>query len=108
MDTGLRVAREDDATAVADAEAIHGLLALDDGTAGGALDAERSYRLALAREPDSPAILNNLAQVLLEQKRCGHALEAIGRALAASEPRADLLGAVADSHARILSRCADD
>ncbi|MDH3510676.1 MAG: PA2778 family cysteine peptidase [Gammaproteobacteria bacterium] len=76
--------------------------------AGDLVKAERGYRLALEREPDSPAVLNNLAQVLLEQGRCGDALEAISRALTAPEPHPDLQDALADSHATILRRCADD
>jgi len=73
--------------------------------AGDRIEAEQSYRLALEHEPDNPAVLNNLAQVLLDQDRCAEALEQITHALAAPDIQPEMQDALADSQATIVRRC---
>jgi hypothetical protein len=67
-------------------------------------DAEKIYRQLLEWRPDDAAILNNLAQVLLDQNRCTEASETIGRA-----SRQSLVfesqEAIADTRAAIVNRC---
>lgn len=72
---------------------------------GDLVKAEEIYRLSLELEPDSVAILNNLAQVLLDQGRCMEASAASGRALATPNIHPDLQAVVAESHAAITSHC---
>ena len=50
--------------------------------------AEKVLRAALAREPDSPIVLNNLAQTLADQGREAEALPVVERAVAAGGPHA--------------------
>jgi tetratricopeptide (TPR) repeat protein len=57
--------------------------------AGELKDAERVLREALAREPDSQVVLNNLAQILSDQGRNREALPLIDRAAAAGGSFAD-------------------
>ena len=64
-------------------------------------EAERILVAALAREPDSAVVLNNLAQTLSDQGRNLEALAYINRAAAAGGPFAS---AVADTRAMILKR----
>jgi tetratricopeptide (TPR) repeat protein len=74
-------------------------------SAGDLAKAEETYLLLLEMEPDGVAILNNLAQVLLDQGRCVDASAAIDRALATPNIHPELRAAVADSHATIMSHC---
>ena len=69
--------------------------------AGELKEAERVLRAALARQPDSVVVLNNLAQTLSDQGRNLEALAYINRAAAAGGPFAS---AVADTRALILRR----
>ena len=69
--------------------------------AGELKDAERVLRAALARAPDSPVVLNNLAQTLSDQGRNGEALPLIERAAAAGGPHA---AAVQETRQTILGR----
>jgi tetratricopeptide (TPR) repeat protein len=64
-------------------------------------EAERVLRAALARDPDSVVVLNNLAQTLSDQGRNLEALVYINRAAAAGGPYAD---AVSETRALILKR----
>ena len=64
-------------------------------------DAERVLRAALARDPDSVVVLNNLAQTLSDQGRNLEALVYINRAAGAGGPFA---GAVSETRALILKR----
>jgi tetratricopeptide (TPR) repeat protein len=64
-------------------------------------EAERVLRTALARQPDSVVVLNNLAQTLSDQGRNAEALELIDRAVAAGGPFASAVG---DTRALILKR----
>jgi tetratricopeptide (TPR) repeat protein len=64
-------------------------------------EAERVLRAALARDPDSVVVLNNLAQTLSDQGRNLEALAYINRAAAAGGPFA---GAVGETRALILKR----
>ena len=64
-------------------------------------EAERVLRAALARDPDSVVVLNNLAQTLSDQGRNLEALVFINRAAAAGGPFA---GTVAETRALILKR----
>jgi Tfp pilus assembly protein PilF len=73
--------------------------------AGDLVKAERTYRLSLERDPGSAAVLNNLAQVLLDQGRCTEALEEIGRALGLPNSYPELLDALTDSRDAITARC---
>jgi tetratricopeptide (TPR) repeat protein/predicted small lipoprotein YifL len=72
---------------------------------GDLVDAEQTYRLSLEREPGSVAMRNNLAQVLLDQGRCVEAWSEIDRALAKSDPHAEIQDILADTHAAIRGRC---
>lgn len=64
-------------------------------------EAERVLRAALARQPDSVVVMNNLAQTLSDQGRNAEALELIERAAAAGGPFA---GTVGETRALILKR----
>ena len=64
-------------------------------------EAERVLRAALARDPDSVVVLNNLAQTLSDQGRNLEALAYINRAAAAGGPFAN---AVSETRALILKR----
>jgi hypothetical protein len=64
-------------------------------------EAERVLRAALARQPDSVVVLNNLAQTLSDQGRNAEALEIINRAAAAGGPFASAVG---ETRALILKR----
>ena len=69
--------------------------------AGELKEAERVLRAALARDPDSVVVLNNLAQTLSDQGRNLEALAYINRAAAAGGPFAN---AVSETRALILKR----
>ncbi|MGH8675937.1 MAG: PA2778 family cysteine peptidase, partial [Burkholderiales bacterium] len=69
--------------------------------AGELKEAENILRAALARQPDSVVVLNNLAQTLSDEGRNTEALALIERAAAAGGPFA---GAVAETRALILKR----
>jgi len=69
--------------------------------AGDLKEAERVLRAALAREPDSVVVLNNLAQTLSDQGRNLEALAYINRAGAAGGPFA---GTVGETRTLILKR----
>jgi hypothetical protein len=69
--------------------------------AGDLKEAERLLRAALARQPESAVVLNNLAQTLSDQGRNLEALAYINRASAAGGPFA---GEVKDTRAMILKR----
>jgi len=71
-------------------------------------EAELVYRQLLDRAPHDTAILNNLAQVLLDQGRCPEALETIDRARSLSDPQANLSGTLDESRDAIIKRCAGD
>jgi hypothetical protein len=71
---------------------------------GNLADAERIYRQLLERRPDNAAMLNNLAQVLLDQDRCAEARETIGRA-SRQDLSLELREALADTRAAISNRC---
>ena len=71
-------------------------------------EAELMYRRLLERAPRDTAILNNLAQVLLDQGRCPEALETIDRARSLSDPQANLSGTLDESRDAIIKRCAGD
>ena len=70
-------------------------------SAGELKEAERVLRAALARDPDSVVVLNNLAQTLSDQGRNLEALAFINRAVAAG---GSFASAVADTRALILKR----
>ncbi|MFQ5635841.1 MAG: PA2778 family cysteine peptidase [Gammaproteobacteria bacterium] len=67
-----------------------------------------TYRRALDFHPDEPALLNNLAQVLLELEQCDDARATIDRAVAHGAAQPSLQDAIADTRAEIHRRCADD
>jgi hypothetical protein len=69
--------------------------------AGDLKESEKVLRAALAREPDSVVVLNNLAQTLSDQGRNLEALGYINRAAAAGGPFASAVG---DTRALILKR----
>lgn len=71
---------------------------------GDLADAERIYRQLLERRPDNAPMLNNLAQVLLDQDRCAEARETIGRA-SRQDLSLELREALADTRAAISNRC---
>jgi hypothetical protein len=63
--------------------------------------AEAALRTALERHPDSPLLLNNLAQTLSDQGRNAEALAAIDRAAAGG---GDFAAAIADTRRNIVER----
>jgi tetratricopeptide (TPR) repeat protein len=69
--------------------------------AGDLKESEKVLRTALAREPDSVVVLNNLAQTLSDQGRNLEALAYINRAAAGGGPFA---GAVGETRTLILKR----
>ena len=71
-------------------------------------EAELMYRRLLEKAPRDTAILNNLAQVLLDQGRCPEALETIDRARSLSDPQSNLSGTLDESRDAIIKRCAGD
>jgi tetratricopeptide (TPR) repeat protein len=71
-------------------------------------EAEMMYRRLLASEPNDTAVLNNLAQVLLDQGRCPEALGTIDRARSLTDPQANLSKTLDESRDTIIERCADD
>ena len=77
-------------------------------SAGDLNEAERIYRRSLEREPNDIAILNNLAQVLVDQGRCPEALAAIERARSLSVSQANLSDVLDESRDAIIKRCEAD
>jgi tetratricopeptide (TPR) repeat protein len=69
--------------------------------AGELKEAERVLRAALARQPDSVVVLNNLAQTLSDEDRNTEALALVERAVALGGPFAS---AVSETRALILKR----
>lgn len=67
-------------------------------------DAERVLRDALARQPDSVIVLNNLAQVLADQGRYKEALPIVDRAAAVGGPHADAVRQTRNSIVEKLGR----
>jgi hypothetical protein len=68
--------------------------------------AEYTYRSALSKDPQNPAILNNLAQLLTDRNRCIEAQNTIDHALDKSISQPNLRAEIADSKREIYRRCA--